>query len=166
MHNLSKAQRGITGPESAIVLIAFVAVSSGPAFATLSSSLISSDQSKRTMWDAVFRYAEDGTFLGSSPLNSENESPQGITTEDSNFWTTDKLDQKVYKYSMSGTFVSSFALEGSNSPDGLTTEGSNFWVVYNSQTEVSKYDMSGTFIPTFFLAAPNSAPRGITVSPR
>ena len=41
-------QRGITGLETAIVLIAFVVVSSVSAFAALSTGLFSSDKAKET----------------------------------------------------------------------------------------------------------------------
>ena len=46
---LLREQRGITGLETAIVLIAFVVVSSVFAFAALSTGLFSSDQSKATI---------------------------------------------------------------------------------------------------------------------
>ncbi len=42
-------QRGITGLETAIVLIAFVVVASVFAFAVLSTGLISSEKSKETV---------------------------------------------------------------------------------------------------------------------
>ena len=44
-----KGQRGITGLETAIVLIAFVVVSSVFAFAALSTGLFSADKSKETI---------------------------------------------------------------------------------------------------------------------
>ena len=46
---MSKDQRGITGLETAIVLIAFVVVSSVFAFAALSTGLFSADKSKETI---------------------------------------------------------------------------------------------------------------------
>lgn len=46
---LARGQRGITGLETAIVLIAFVVVSSVFAFAALSTGLFSSDKSKETI---------------------------------------------------------------------------------------------------------------------
>ena len=46
---LSKDQRGITGLETAIVLIAFVVVASVFAFAVLSTGLLSSEKSKETV---------------------------------------------------------------------------------------------------------------------
>ena len=46
---VSREQRGITGLETAIVLIAFVVVSSVFAFATLSTGLFSSDEAKKTI---------------------------------------------------------------------------------------------------------------------
>ena len=44
-----RGQRGITGLETAIVLIAFVVVSSVFAFAALSTGLFTSDKSKETI---------------------------------------------------------------------------------------------------------------------
>ena len=49
VRSLRKDQRGITGLETAIVLIAFVVVSSVFAFAALSTGLFSSDKSKETI---------------------------------------------------------------------------------------------------------------------
>ena len=46
---LSKDQRGITGLETAIVLIAFVVVASVFAFAVLSTGLLSAEKSKETV---------------------------------------------------------------------------------------------------------------------
>ena len=47
--NLGTDQRGITGLETAIVLIAFVVVASVFAFAVLSTGLLSSEKSKETV---------------------------------------------------------------------------------------------------------------------
>ena len=51
--SLGEDQRGITGLETAIVLIAFVVVASVFAFAVLSTGLISSEKSKETVLGAV-----------------------------------------------------------------------------------------------------------------
>ena len=47
--NLGTDQRGITGLETAIVLIAFVVVAAVFAFAVLSTGLLSSEKSKETV---------------------------------------------------------------------------------------------------------------------
>ncbi len=47
--NIWKSQRGITGLETAIVLIAFVVVSSVFAFAALSTGMFSSDKARETI---------------------------------------------------------------------------------------------------------------------
>ena len=49
LRNLAADQRGITGLETAIVLIAFVVVASVFAFAVLSTGLLSSEKSKETV---------------------------------------------------------------------------------------------------------------------
>ena len=53
---LSRDQRGVTGLETAIVLIAFVVVSSGFRLASRSTGLLSSDKSEKT-FDAGLREA-------------------------------------------------------------------------------------------------------------
>ena len=49
VRSLSSRQRGITGLETAIVLIAFVVVASEFAFAALSTGLFTTDKAKETI---------------------------------------------------------------------------------------------------------------------
>ena len=51
--NLKKDQRGITGLETAIVLVAFVLVASVFAFAVLSTGLVASEKSKETSLESL-----------------------------------------------------------------------------------------------------------------
>ena len=79
--------------------------------------------------------------------NGNNASGRGITTDKSNIWIVDNGDDRAYKYTMGGAYVSSFGLTaGNNRPRGITTDGINIWVVDSSDDEVYKYDMSRTFI--------------------
>ena len=91
---------------------------------------------------------------------------KGITTDGTNIWVVDIKDDLAYKYTMSGTFLSSFALNALNgNASGITTDGINIWVVDRfGNKEVFKYDLFGAFIFTFPLTGLNSNPFGITVS--
>ena len=61
---LGKDQRGITGLETAIVLIAFVVVASVFAFAVLSTGLLSSEKSKETVLGALSETSSTLTIRG------------------------------------------------------------------------------------------------------
>ena len=62
---LNKDQRGITGLETAIVLIAFVVVASVFAFAVLSTGLLSSERSKETVIGGLEETSATLTLRGS-----------------------------------------------------------------------------------------------------
>ncbi len=44
----------------------------------------------------VYKYWADGTFIGSGPLDADNQDVGGITTNYTNFWTTDIEDDSAY----------------------------------------------------------------------
>ena len=50
---LNKSERGMTGLETAIILIAFVTVAAVFAYAVLSAGLFSSERSKETLYSAL-----------------------------------------------------------------------------------------------------------------
>ncbi len=62
---LAGDQRGITGLETAIVLIAFVVVASVFAFAVLTTGLLSSEKSKETVLGALDETSSTITLRGS-----------------------------------------------------------------------------------------------------
>jgi len=113
--------------------------------------------------DAVYEYREeDGAFISSYPLDSQNADARGITTDDANFWTTDIKDDEVYKYSLSLSLETSWPQTAANKDgEGITTDGSNIWVIDKRDDIVYKYDMSGTFISSFRLTRANRDATGI-----
>ena len=98
----------------------------------------------------VYKYWSDGTFLGSGPLDAQNQNVSGITTNYTNFWTTDIADDSAYQYTSGFSLLTSWGLVVANSDgDGLTTDGSNIWVVdHLTAREVCKYNMDGTPVPS------------------
>lgn len=99
----------------------------------------------------VYKYRDDGTFLGSGPLDAQNQNASGITTNYTNFWTTDITGNRAYQYTAGFSLLTSWALDGNNDDgDGVTTDGSNIWVVNHHQDKrVYKYTMDGTVISSF-----------------
>ena len=80
-------------------------------------------------------------------LNSANTNPQGITTDGTNIFVVDNTDDKVYVYTMSGTYVKNFNLNSANTnPFGITTDGTNIFVVDVTDDKVYVYTMSGTYV--------------------
>ena len=114
----------------------------------------------------VYKYGGDGTFLTSNPLDGGNDDAKGITTDDTNFWTTDlnaAADDTAYKYTSAFSLDSSWNQDSANSDSsGITTGDTNIWIVDDGDDMAYKYDMVGTSVSNFGLAADNTDPTGIT----
>ena len=95
MTGLHANQRGITGLETAIVLIAFVVVASVFAFAVLSTGLLSSEKSKETV-------------LGGLEETSSTISVRGAVVGDSN---SGKTDIDTVKFTLSSAAQASDAVD-------------------------------------------------------
>ena len=76
-----KDQRGITGLETAIVLIAFVVVSSVFAFAALSTGLFSSDKAKETIQAGLAETRGSTELKGSVVLTSPTSGTAAIISQ-------------------------------------------------------------------------------------
>ncbi|HJN87243.1 MAG: hypothetical protein QF714_03900 [Dehalococcoidia bacterium] len=74
-------QRGITGLETAIVLIAFVVVSSVFAFAALSTCLFSSDKAKETIQAGLAETRGSMELKGSVILTSSTTGTSGVVSD-------------------------------------------------------------------------------------
>jgi flagellin FlaB len=74
-------QRGITGLETAIVLIAFVVVSSVFAFAALSTGLFSSDKAKETIQAGLSETRGSMELKGSVILTSSTTGTSGVVSD-------------------------------------------------------------------------------------
>jgi len=89
LKNLHRAQKGMTGLETAIILIAFVTVASVLAYSVLSAGIFSAERGKATVYQglesAQATMEVQGSVLGLSPNQSEMEQvvfSVGLTMQD------------------------------------------------------------------------------------
>jgi hypothetical protein len=134
--------------------------------------------------DRVYRYAgaANRTSGSMSPtssfsLNSGNRDAKGIETDGTHLWVVnDASTNKVFKYTLFGTLVGSWTINGSNtSPTGITLDPaspSDVWIVDSSRDQVFQYTAAagrthGSQSPSavFNLAPGNSNPQGIADPP-
>ena len=80
-HRVFRDQRGITGLETAIVLIAFVVVSSVFAFAALSTGLFSSDKAKETIQAGLAETRGSMELKGSVIATSPTSGTAAVVSE-------------------------------------------------------------------------------------
>ena len=96
MERLIRDERGITGVESAIVLIAFVVVSSVFAFAVLSTGLFSTDKAKSTILASLGRASGTLEVLGvRATITMTTTTAQSIGTGDGSTTTFSMLNSPV-----------------------------------------------------------------------
>ena len=113
----------------------------------------------------AYKYDDAGSWLGSEFLLLDNGDAAGITTDDTNFWTTDLTDDLAYKYAANFVSGGNWAQDGANLDGaGITTDGGNIWIVDAADDTVYKYDMSGNIDSSFALDAANVDPVGITTN--
>jgi len=78
---LAKDERGITGLETAIILIAFVIVASVFAFVVLSTGLFSAERGKETVFAGLQKAQANLELHGSVVVTSSGGTPDNITFE-------------------------------------------------------------------------------------
>ncbi|MCH8062301.1 MAG: hypothetical protein IH861_07355 [Chloroflexi bacterium] len=111
----------------------------------------------------AYKYNDAGTWKGSEFL--DNGGAAGITTDDTDFWTTDLTDDLAYKYASNFVSGGNWLQDAANLDGaGITTDGSNIWIVDEVDDTVYKYDMSGGFDSSFSLTGASSTPTGITTN--
>ncbi len=135
--------------------------------------------------DKVYRYAKAAPLTNGSPvpvssfsLNRSNTSPKDIVTDGNYLWVlNDSSIDKVFKYTIGGTFVGSWtiATSGASSPTGITLDPSKpsaIWIVDNGTDKVYQYDAAVDLTSgnksansSWALAAGNSNPQGIADPP-
>jgi len=134
--------------------------------------------------DKVFKYSNAASRLSGSQnaissfkLNSGNRSPKDIVTVGTNLWVVnDAVQDKVFKYTLSGSLVGSWTITaGGGAPTGITLDPGaprHMWIVDNNTDRVEQYNnavgrTSGTQAASasFPLAAGNSNPQGIADPP-
>jgi hypothetical protein len=103
-------------------------------------------------------------------------SPQDIVTDGTSFWVVDGTKLKVFKYTLSGSSLGSWAIDPADThPTGITinpTNVSDVWIVDNGTDKVYQYagaagrtSGSQNAAATFALAAGNTNPQGIADPP-
>ena len=113
----------------------------------------------------AYKYDDAGAWKGSEFLILDNGDAAGITTDDTNFWTTDLTDDLAYKYATNFVSGGSWAQHTDNLDGaGIATDGANIWIVDEVDDTVYKYDMSGNFDSSFILTAANATSTGITTN--
>jgi hypothetical protein len=102
--------------------------------------------------------------------------PQDIVTDGTSFWVVDGSALKVFKYTLSGSLLGSWAIDPANtSPTGITINPNNvsdIWIVDNGTDKVYQYVGAATrtsgsqsAAATFALAGNNTNPQGIADPP-
>ena len=135
--------------------------------------------------DKVYRYTNAASLTGggqnafsSFSLNSGNTNPKDIVTDGNYLWVVeDSSTDKVFKYTVAGTFVGSWRIStsGAKNPTGITLDPSNpahIWIVDSGTDRVYQYDNSVGLTSgsksansSWALAAGNTNPQGIADPP-
>ena len=97
-------------------------------------------------------------------LDSSNSDASGITYDGMYVRVVDDDDQKVYAYSLDGTYVPAQNLNldsGNDRARGFTYDGTHLQVVEAGSNFMYTYRLDGTFVSLFPIHADNSDPYGI-----
>ena len=127
---------------------------------------------------AASRTSGSQSAASSFSLNSANTNPKGIVTDGTSIWVlNDSTADKIFKYTVSGSFLGSWTIDSANtSPTGLTIDPTNgsqdIWVVDNGTDKIYQYAnsrsrTSGSQLAaaTYALAVRNTNPQGIADPP-
>jgi Calx-beta domain len=135
--------------------------------------------------DKVFKYTGAASRLSGSQsatssfaLNGSNTSPMDLVTDGTSIWVVnDSGTDKVFKYTVAGSLLGSWAMTGGGgSPTGITLDPSgaspDLWVVDNATDKVYRYAAargltsgSQTAAATFALNPADANPQGIADPP-
>jgi len=136
--------------------------------------------------DKVYKYSGAASRLSGSQNPSSSfklasgktgdPNPQDIVTDGTSFWVVDGTALKVFKYTLSGSLLGSWAIDPADThPTGITVTpngASDVWIVDNGTDKVYQYigaasrtSGSQNAAATFALAAGNTNPKGIADPP-
>jgi hypothetical protein len=137
--------------------------------------------------DKVYRYAGAASRLSGSQTAASSFSlsvrgkngdtnPQDIVTDGTSFWVVDGTALKVFKYTLSGSSLGSWAIDPADAhPTGITinpTNVSDIWIVDSGTLKVYQYigaasrtSGSQSASATFALAPGDTNPQGIADPP-
>ena len=132
----------------------------------------------------VYKYAAAASRLSGSQnaassftLNTGNLNARGIVTDGTSLWTVnDSTTDKVFKYSISGTYLGNWTIAAENAaPSGIAinpADVNHIWIVDSSTSKVYQYSDAATRLSgsqsvasSFVLASGNTAPQGIADPP-
>jgi len=116
----------------------------------------------------VYKYYMNGSYTGESCALSveSNNNPTGITKNDTSFFVTDIITDKIIVYNSSCGFITNYniASESLNSK-GITLENNNLWVLDSVNLSIFKYNISGSYLGTRLdLTSGNSNPTDISTN--
>jgi hypothetical protein len=136
--------------------------------------------------DKVYKYAGAASRLSGSQNPASSFSlasgkkgdlnPQDLVTDGTSFWVVDGTALKVFKYTLSGSLLGSWAIDPADThPTGITINPNNvsdIWIVDSGTDKVYQYmgaasrtSGSQSAGATFALAAGNTNPQGIADPP-
>jgi sugar lactone lactonase YvrE len=136
--------------------------------------------------DRVYKYAGAASRLSGSQSAASSFSlvshhngstnPQDIVTDGTSFWVVDGTSLRVFKYTLSGSLLGSWAIDPANThPTGITINPNNVsdvWIVDSGTLEVYQYagaasrtSGSQNAAATFALASGDTNPQGIADPP-
>ena len=101
--------------------------------------------------DEVFRYSQQGVFLGTVSLTTTNRDSKGITTDGASFWV---LDKETRRYTATSWTVPSRTCSPSRRPAFIWRASPPTAPAYGSWTRTREY--FGTACPGPFKAGPSS----------
>ena len=104
--NMHREQRGMTGLETAIILIAFVTVAAVFGYAVLSAGLFSAERGKETVYAGLQQAKANMELSGSVIVNADN-------TTESGTWTAERIRFTV-RNAIAGTPIDMTANAGGN----------------------------------------------------
>jgi hypothetical protein len=118
----------------------------------------------------------DSSFSLNTKGKGSNTNPQDIVTDGTSFWVVDGTALKVFKYSLSGASLGSWAIDPADThPTGITINPANvsdIWIVDSGTDKVYQYigaagrtSGSQNAAATFALAGGNTNPQGIADPP-
>jgi hypothetical protein len=134
--------------------------------------------------DKTYRYANAASRLSGSQnaassfsLNSANSNPKDIVTDGASLWVVnDASADKVFKYTISGSLLGSWTINGAGAaPTGITIDPANVgdvWIVdsgtdrvYRFASAASRVSGSHAAADGFSLSSGNGNPQGIADPP-
>ena len=81
-----RGEKGITGLETAIILIAFVTVASVLAYSVLSAGIFSAEKGKQTVYQGLAQAQSSMQVRGSVIADGDITTPPGTVTTSSSLW--------------------------------------------------------------------------------